>query len=333
MWIFVIGGAGYVGSHCVKDLCEHGHEVVVYDDLSRGHRAALHPDARLVAGDLADSGTLAAALSSAKFEAAMHFAAFAYVGESTEAPLRYYRNNVVNSLALLEALQRVGLRKLVFSSSCAAYGIPRQVPIGEDAPRRPISPYGRTKVAVEWMLEDSASAWDLGSCSLRYFNACGAAGDATIGEDHEPETHLIPLVLQAALGQRPRVTIFGTDYDTPDGTCIRDYIHVEDLAAAHRLALESIEPGAATAFNVGTGVGHSVREIIAAAIRVTGRTIPVTEGPRRPGDPPKLVADATRIGEHFRWRPKWTGIDEVIASAWRWHESHPRGYNDAPNRG
>jgi UDP-glucose 4-epimerase len=329
MRIFVTGGAGYVGSHCVKDLCEHGHTVVVYDDLSRGHRAAVHARARLIAGSLGDRAALSQALSSQSFDAAMHFAAFAYVGESVEKPLAYYRNNTANTLTLLEALSETGVRKLVFSSTCATYGTPARVPISETEPQSPINPYGRSKLAVEWMLADSAAAWGLGSCALRYFNACGAAADATIGEDHEPETHLIPIVLQTALGQRPHVSVFGTDYETPDGTCIRDYIHVEDLAEAHRLAIEAIEPGEAMAYNVGTGVGCSVRQIIDAARRVTGRPIAVKEGPRRPGDPPRLVADASRIHERMGWRARWLDIDEIVRSAWRWHHAHPAGFSEA----
>lgn len=328
MRVFVTGGAGYVGSHCVKDLCEHGHEVVVYDDLSRGHRGAVHPKARLITGNLGNAATLESALSSQTFDAVMHFAAFALVGESVDQPLMYYRNNTVNTLILLELMARTGIRRLVFSSTCASYGTPRQVPISENTEQSPINPYGRSKLAVEWMLEDSAAAWGLGSCALRYFNACGAAEDGSIGEDHQPETHLIPIVLQAALGQRPHVSVFGTDYPTPDGTCIRDYIHVEDLAEAHRLAIEAIRPGEPTACNVGTGQGHSVREIIKAAGRVTGRTIPVEEAPRRPGDPPRLVADARQIQTRLGWRARWTDIERVIASAWRWHQSHPAGFGD-----
>ncbi len=328
MRIFVTGGAGYVGSHCVKHLCEQGHEVTVYDNLSRGHRAAVHPAAEFVRGDLADAGALRVALGKHSFDAAMHFAALAYVGESVAEPLRYYRNNVANTLTLLEALRDAGVRRLVFSSTCATYGLPRRIPIVEDAPQDPINPYGRTKLAVEWMLQDSASAWGLGSCALRYFNACGAAQDGSIGEHHEPESHLIPIVLEVALGKREHVAIFGTDYETPDGTCIRDYIHVEDLASAHQLAVESIRPGEASAFNVGTGIGQSVREIIGAAGRVVGRPIPVKESPRRPGDPPTLVADAARIRRSLGWEPRWTDIERIIASAWAWHQRHPDGYDD-----
>ena len=328
MRIFVTGGAGYVGSHCVRHLAERGYEVVVYDNLVYGHRAAVPADVRFVEGDLGDAASLAAAMTAGRFDAAMHFAAFAYVGESVEDPLKYYHNNVANTLILLNACRAFGIGKFVFSSSCAAYGEPEQVPISEETPRNPINPYGRSKLIVEWMLEDSAAAWGLGSCALRYFNACGAAPDGSIGEDHYPETHLIPIVLQVALGQREHVTIFGCDYDTPDGTCIRDYIHVEDLAAAHRLAIEATEPGVAMALNVGTGVGYSVREVIDAAGRVTGRRIAVEEGSRRPGDPPRLIADARRIRAAFGWAPAYTKIEDIVASAWRWHESHPHGFDD-----
>jgi len=328
MRIFVTGGAGYVGSHCARYLAAHGHEVVVYDNLVYGHRAAVPADIRFVEGDLGDAVALTAALTAGRFDAVMHFAAFTYVGESVEQPLKYYRNNVANTLILLNACRAFGVSRFVFSSSCATYGEPEQVPIIEATPRNPINPYGRSKLIVEWMLEDSAAAWGLGSCALRYFNACGAASDGSIGEDHDPETHLIPIVLQVALGQREKVTIFGRDYDTPDGTCIRDYIHVEDLATAHRLAIEAIEPGVALALNVGTGVGNSVRAIIDAAGRVTGRRIAAEEGARRPGDPPRLVADARRIRAALGWEPAYTKIEDIVASAWRWHESHPNGFGD-----
>jgi UDP-glucose-4-epimerase GalE len=326
MRIFVTGGAGYVGSHCVKDLCEQGHEVVVFDNMYYGHRKAVHPDAEVIEGDLSDRKLLSDILQPGRFDAAMHFAAFAYVGESVDKPLLYYRNNVGNTLNLLEALREADVRKLVFSSTCATYGIPDEVPIREDMPQRPINPYGRTKLAVEWMLQDSARAWGLGSAALRYFNACGAAADGSIGEDHDPETHLIPIILQVALGQREKVFIFGTDYDTPDGSCIRDYIHVEDLASAHRLALESIKPGDYRALNIGTGHGYSVREVIEAAREVTGHAIPAEESPRRPGDPPRLVADPAHIEKELGWKAEWTDIDKVISSAWQWHQAHPKGF-------
>lgn len=328
MRILVTGGAGYVGSHCVRDLCEHGHEVVVYDNLSYGHRGAVHPQARLIEGDIGDADRLLAALDGQRFEAIMHFAANLDVGESVREPLKYYRNNVAYSVTLLECLRKAGIRKMVFSSSCATYGVPEGQAITEDLRQSPINPYGRTKLVCEWMLRDAAGAWGLGSCALRYFNACGAAADGSIGEDHQPEIHLIPVVLETALGKRPHVSIFGTDYPTPDGTCIRDYIHVEDLASAHRLAIEAIEPGVAAAYNVGTGQGNSVRQIIDAAKRVTGIDIPVQEGPRRPGDPPMLVADPKLIQQRLGWKPAWTDIEKTIASAWRWHEAHPNGYND-----
>lgn len=326
MRIFVTGGAGYVGSHCVHHLVRHGHECVVFDNLSRGHAGAIIPGVRFIQGDLADAGAIKTALASQPFDAAMHFAAYAYVGESVHEPLLYYRNNTANTNIFLEALRDAGVRKLVFSSTCATYGTPPRVPITEDMPQNPINPYGRSKLAVEWMLQDSAPAWGLGSCALRYFNACGAAEDGSIGEDHDPETHLIPVVLQVALGQRSHIDIFGTDYPTPDGTCVRDYIHVEDLANMHRLAIEQIEPGQASFYNVGTGTGYSVREVIAAAAKVTGKDIPVRESARRAGDPPALVADPSRARQQFGWQAQYTDIEKIVASAWRWHENHPQGY-------
>ncbi len=328
MRIFVTGGAGYVGSHCVRHLVQHGHEVVVYDNLVHGHRAAVVDEATFIRGDLADGSTLALALSTTSFDAVMHFAAYAYVGESVHEPLKYYQNNLSNTVTLLEAMRAAGIPRLVFSSSCATYGQPDKVPITEETEQRPINPYGRTKLAVEWVLRDCAAAWGLGACALRYFNACGAAADGAIGEDHDPETHLIPIILQVALGRREKVTVFGTDYDTPDGTCVRDYIHVEDLASAHRLAIEQLEPGKAWACNVGTGHGHSVSEIIEVARRITGRPIAVEEGARRTGDPPVLVADAARIRARLGWEAAHADIADIVATAWRWHETHPAGYND-----
>lgn len=326
MRVFVTGGAGYVGSHCVRRLLAGGHQVTVYDSLEFGHRQAVPQEATFVQGDLADTARLQAALSSEKFDAVLHFAAYLNVGESVLQPLRYYRNNVANTLNLLEAMQRAEVRRMVFSSSCAVYGIPARLPITEDLPREPINPYGATKLAMEWLLRDSAQAWGLGSVALRYFNAAGAAADGTLGEDHDPEIHLIPLVLKVALGQRESISIFGNDYPTPDGTCIRDYIHVEDLAEAHLLALEQLREGQAEAFNVGTGVGQSVLEVIAAARRVTGHPIPVEVTQRRPGDPPALYADPGRLRQRFGWQPRYTDIEQIIATAWRWHQSHPHGY-------
>jgi UDP-glucose 4-epimerase len=326
MRILVTGGAGYVGSHAVRALVHAGHEVVVYDNLSTGHAGALGAAADLVVGDLADRAYLEQVLSRGGFEAVMHFAASIEVGESVRDPLRYYDNNAANTVGLLRAMQASGVRRLVFSSTCAVVGEPERLPITEDQPRRPASPYARAKVAVEWMLEDSQAAWGLGFAALRYFNAAGAAADGTIGEDHDPETHLIPNVLFVPLGRKEHIDVFGTDYDTLDGTCIRDYVHVEDLADAHRLALEALRPGEVHCYNCGTGRGASVREVIEAARRVTGHPIPVKESPRRPGDVPVLYADSSRIERALGWRPRHTNLDNIIASAWAWHRTHPRGF-------
>lgn len=328
MRIFVAGGAGYVGSHCVRRLVAAGHEVTVYDDLSAGHRKAVDPEAVFVEGDLGNRATLDGVFQAGQFEAAMHFAAFLNVGESVSQPLRYYRNNVANTIKLLECMEAHGVQRIVFSSTCAVYGEPERLPITEDLPKDPINPYGHTKLAVEWLLQDCAVAWGLGSIALRYFNASGAAGDGSIGEDHDPEVHLIPIVLQVALGQRENVKIFGTDYPTPDGTCIRDYIHVEDLAEVHLRAIESCVPGEAASYNVGTGNGNSVREIIEAARRVTGHPIRSFEAARRLGDPPELYANADRARRRFGWQPRYVDIEETIATAWEWHRAHPGGFGD-----
>lgn len=328
MRVLVAGGAGYVGSHAVRALVAAGHEVTVYDNLSAGHRRAVVPGAVLVEGDVGDRAKIDGLLAAARFDAVMHFAAWLNVGESVAKPLTYYENNVANTLRLLQSMEQHGVGRFIFSSTCAVYGEPETVPIVEDLPKSPINPYGRTKLAVEWMLQDAAAAWGLGSIALRYFNASGASADGVIGEDHDPELHLIPLVLQVALGQRPEVRIFGTDYPTPDGTCIRDYVHVEDLATAHLAALRNCESGRAEAFNVGTGRGTSVREIIETARAVTGHAIPTVEVARRPGDPPTLYADPARIKARFGWSPKYTEIRPIVETAWRWHRSHPRGYDD-----
>ncbi len=325
--ILVTGGAGYIGSHTVRLLLAGGHDVTVLDSLVYGHRAAV-PAGRLVVGDIADAAGLDRLFAEKRPEAVVHFAAFAYVGESVTDPAKYYANNLLGSLALLDACRRHGVTKFVFSSTCATYGTPDRVPIAEDTPQRPINPYGNTKLAFERALADYAAAYPFGFCALRYFNAAGASPDGTIGEDHDPETHLIPLVFQAATGKRPHVGVFGTDYPTPDGTCVRDYIHVDDLATAHALALDRITPGAALRFNVGTGTGYSVREVIRTAEAVSGLTVPVAEGPRRAGDPAELVADATLIRKELGWVPRYPGLRQILETAWNWHRTHPDGYGD-----
>lgn len=325
MKILVTGGAGYIGSHTVKRLLERNHEVTVYDNLSMGHQQSVPRDI-LVTGDLKDIDQLDQLLLSRQIEAVIHFAANAYVGESVIHPSKYYVNNLLNSINLLERVRRLGIQKLVFSSTCATYGVPPQVPITEETPQQPINPYGNSKLAFEKMLADYAQPYQIGFAALRYFNAAGAAPDGTIGEDHDPETHLIPLVLQTALGQRPQIEIFGTDYPTPDGTCVRDYIHVDDLAQAHILAVEKLEPGQAMKYNVGVGKGFSVREVIRTAEEVTGKPIPVKESPRRAGDPPELVASSDKIRAELGWSPKYTDLKPIIETAWNWHKAHPNGY-------
>jgi UDP-glucose 4-epimerase len=323
--ILVIGGAGYVGSHAVRLLTRAGHDVWVYDNLSCGHRAAA-PAGRLIEGDLLDQAKLESALKEHTIDAVMHFAAFALVGESVSHPDRYYRNNVVGSLTVLEAMRAAGVWRIVFSSTTATYGEPKKIPITEDETQLPINPYGFTKLVVEHALADYAHAYGFGYAALRYFNAAGASPDGDLGEDHTPESHLIPITLQVALGQRPAITVFGNDYPTPDGTCIRDYVHVDDLATAHLAALERLEPGKGLKLNLGTGRGHSVRQVIDACRRISGHPIPELEGDRRPGDPPELVADSSRAQAQLGWRPKYVEIDEIVSTAWKWHSTHPRGY-------
>jgi UDP-glucose-4-epimerase GalE len=327
MRILVTGGAGYIGSHAVKLFLERRHDVWVYDNLSLGHRAAVPAD-RLIVADLAELQRLDHALVAHRIEAVVHYAAFSLVGESVKHPAKYYQNNLVNTVNLLEAMRRHRISRFVFSSTCATYGIPENVPITEDEKQRPINPYGNAKLAVEFALADYAVAYGLGYAALRYFNAAGAAPDGSIGEDHDPESHLIPIVLQAILGLRPEVEVYGSDYPTPDGTCVRDYIHVDDLAVAHLLALEKLEPGMQLKLNLGTGRGHSVREVIDTAEAVTGKLAPVKEGPRRPGDPPALVAAAEKGQRELGWKPHYTELKPIIQTAWNWHRHRPKGYDD-----
>ncbi len=329
MKLLVTGGAGYVGSHCVRALCAAEHEVVVWDSLAlAGHREAVDPRAKLIDADLADTGLLDRTLADG-FDGVLHFAAYADVNESVREPLRYYRNNVMLTVGLLELMRKHEIRRFVFSSTCATYGVPRAVPITEDMPQHPISPYGRSKLAMEWAIRDCARAWELGGTALRYFNASGAAADASIGEDHTPETHLIPIVLQVALKKRDSVSVFGVDYPTRDGTCVRDYIHVEDLADVHRIAIETQPAGKFRYYNVGTGEGVSVKEVIEACRDVTGCEIPTVPSPRREGDPPELYADPGKIMKEFGWQPKFTDIRRTVESAWNWHRTHPDGFPPA----
>lgn len=327
MRILVTGGAGYIGSHTVRQLVAGGHEVTVYDNLEFGHKQAV-PAARLVVGDLRDIDHVDNLLVVNRIEAVVHFAAYTSVGESVTNPSRYYINNLLYPLQLLDRCRRNGVQKFVFSSTAATYGEPQQVPITESEKQLPVNPYGNSKLAFERALSDYASAYPFGFCALRYFNAAGAAEDGSIGEDHNPETHLIPLVIQAATGKRPHIEIFGTDYPTPDGTCVRDYIHVDDLAAAHILALGKIGPGSKLLYNVGVGRGYSVREVIRTVEEVTGLKVPVKVGPRRPGDPPTLVANADKIRAELDWVPKYDNLKAIVETAWRWHTSHPNGFGE-----
>ena len=340
MNILVTGAAGYIGSHTCARLIARGHHVLGVDGLYRGHLAAAQILKKLgqdnfnfVRADIADRFVIESLLSEHRIDAVMHFAALTYVGESVDSPMNYYRQNVTAMNTLLDAIDRVNVQNFVFSSSCATYGQPPEslIPIPESCPQEPLSPYGRTKLAGEWMMRDLAESRrradrPFAYAALRYFNVAGCALDGSLGEDHTPETHLIPVILQAALGQRESIQIFGTDYPTPDGTCIRDYVHVDDLADAHIAALESLKPGDTRAFNLGIGEGVSVRQVIDAAKRVTGVDFKVIEHPRRAGDPARLFSDSSLLKRELGWSPRITSIDDTVKSAWNWFKSHPNGY-------
>jgi UDP-glucose 4-epimerase len=321
----VTGGAGYVGSHVALALVERGDRVVVLDNLRQGHRAAVPEGAELVVADLADRRAVAEVFAAHRFEAVLHFAALSLVGESMREPLRYCAENTANSLWLAEAAVKAGVRKFVLSSTAALFGAPDRIPIDEEAPVQPGSAYGESKLMVERGLAWADRVHGLRSACLRYFNAAGADPAGRLGEDHRPETHLIPLAIDAALGRTPPLTVFGDDYPTPDGTCIRDYVHVTDLAEAHLRVLDRLEEGSCR-YNLGNGAGHSVREVIAAVERVGGRKVPHVIGPRRPGDPPVLVASSERLRRETGWTPRFAALDDIVRTAWAWRERHPQGY-------
>jgi UDP-glucose 4-epimerase len=329
MNILVVGGAGYIGSHCVRQIVAAGHRPVVLDNLSYGHRSAVPAGITFIQGEMADQDLVRQTLREQKIDVVMHFAAFINVGESVQQPLKYYQNNFVATLRLLEAMLAEKVLKFVFSSTCATYGVPERMPMTEDLPQHPINPYGQTKLDVENLLKSLATAHGLSFAAFRYFNASGAADDATIGEDHSPETHLIPLAIAAALGRGPALQVFGDDYPTPDGTCLRDYIHVDDLSRAHIAAFDKLnKPGTQLFYNLGTGKPTSVREILGAVERATGKPVPHTIAPRRAGDPPALYADSTKAQKELGWKPVHTSTDSIVASAVKWHQGHLGGYAD-----
>jgi len=328
MKILATGGAGYVGSSVLRRLLDQGHEAYAYDNLSKGHRQAV-PQGRLIEGDLADKELLVAVLREHKIEAVIHFAASIAVGESVQMPREYYNNNIVNSLRLLEGMLGAGVQKILFSSTAAVYAPVKEGALTEDSQIEPVSPYAVTKYTIERMIQHFSAAYGLGYCLLRYFNACGGSDDGQYGEAHDPETHLIPLILQVPLGQREYIGVFGDDYDTPDGTAIRDYVHVYDLAQAHIKALEAMEPGNGNIYNIGTGTGNSVLEVIRTAEEVVGVKIPFKIMGRREGDVARLVASSQRLRRDLDWQPKYNTLTAIIDTAWRWHKKHPRGYGDS----
>jgi len=327
MNVLVVGGAGYIGSHCVRQLIAAGHRPVVLDNLVFGHRAAVPADVPLYPTNLGNEKEVGKILRKEKIDLVMHFAAYAYVGESVQEPLKYYFNNVAATLHLLRCILGAGVKKFVFSSTCATYGTPEKMPITEDTPQVPINPYGQTKLDMENTLKALARAHGLSFAAFRYFNAAGAAEDGSIGEHHDPETHLIPLAFDAASGVRPPLQVFGADYPTPDGTCLRDYVHVDDLSRAHIAVFDKLAtPGAALFYNLGTGKPTSVLEVIKAVEKISGRKVPYVAAPRRAGDPPALYADATKARTELGWVIQYPDIESIVATAWKWHEAHPQGY-------
>jgi UDP-glucose 4-epimerase len=327
MRVLVCGGAGYIGSNMTAMLTDEAYEPIVFDNLSKGHKSAIG-NTELVEGDLADNKLVIETLEKYNIEAVMHFAAFIEVEESVKAPLKYYQNNLCATQNLLSAMETVGVKKFIFSSTAAVYGIPKEMPITEDSPTEPINPYGQTKLAVEKMCHYQSLTGKLSYASLRYFNACGAGGNASLGEDHRPETHLIPLIIQAAMGKRSEIKIYGTDYDTPDGTCIRDYIHIDDLCRAHLLALKKLNHNREIICNLGNQRGHSVREVIETVKEVSGKDFKVVEAQRRQGDVPILTADATKARNELGWKIQKPELGQMVSTAWKWHSEHPNGYPD-----
>ena len=325
MNVLVVGGAGYIGSHMVRLLDKNQHKVVVLDNLSTGFKASVKAG-ELVIGDMSDRPMVESLLKKHEINAVMHFAAHSLVGESVEHPGKYYQNNVGATLNLLEAMRNCEVNRLVFSSTCATYGVPDKMPMDETIPQKPVNPYGFTKLVCETAMADYAAAYGLGFAALRYFNAAGASPDGDIGEDHKPESHLIPLVLQVALGQREHITVFGDDWPTPDKTCVRDYIHVDDLGTAHMLALEKIQPGEGIKVNLGTGAGFSVREVIECCREVSGCEIKEIMGERRAGDPPELVCNPTMANAVLGWKPQYKTLRPIVETAWAWHKNNPDGY-------
>ena len=327
MAVLVTGGAGYIGSVVVEDLQTRGENVVVLDNLIYGHRQAVDESVPFYHGNIGDKNLVKKIIAEHDMTACMHFSAYTYVGESVEQPAKYFENNFVETLHLLDTLRENGVDKFIFSSTCATYGVPQRIPIDENHPQWPINPYGWTKLMVERALDAYDAAYGIKYVALRYFNAAGASEKC--GEDHDPETHLIPLVLKAALGKIPKVSIFGTDYDTPDGTAVRDYIHISDLSSAHLLALDHLRSGRESQFiNLGNGNGYSVKQVIETARRITGCEIPAEEGPRRAGDPPQLVGDSRKAREVLGWDPRFAELDQIVESAWIWHQAHPNGYEE-----